>query len=66
MITEFKPLSVGDVRKRGDQTRLHYMKCRNFWEKPEEVITEWEEVNLFGWSILPSDLFNAEFRRPLI
>lgn len=63
MITEFKPLRVGDVRKKADQ-------MRTVWPHPTAknatVISEWNEVKLFGWPILPSDLFNAEFRRPLI
>jgi len=63
MITEYKTLHVGDIRKFGDQTRT-------LWPHPFEknvmVISDWSEVMLFNWPILPADLFNAEFRRPLI
>ena len=63
MITEYKDLHIGDIRKRGDQ-------MRTIWPHPSEkdvmVISNWLEVTLFNWPILPADLFNAEFRRPLI
>jgi len=69
MITEFKPLRIGDIRKRGDQVRQKWvpevgLKPNDSTQPPN--FGEWKEVELLNWPILTPDLFNAEFRRPLI
>lgn len=64
---KYQTLKVGDVRQQGDETRVTYIRYKSLYNDGEgyPYADPWQEVSLVGWPILPSDLFNAEFRRPL-
>lgn len=57
----YKTLKVGDVRQQGDEVKA---LCVGIWSG-HWIKDGWRPVTLVGWPILPSDLVNAEFRRPV-
>lgn len=55
-------LSIGDIRKRGDQYATHNnTEAGNLWEKKDV----WQPIKLQGSTILPIDIRFASFRRPI-
>lgn len=60
----YQQLQPGDIRQPGDEVRA-ITKTKGFLAHPDDAFCAWRPVSLLSHPILPADLANAEFRRPL-
>lgn len=60
---QYKTLGLGEVREKGDQSRVTKPVTGPNIIHPSDEVAEWRPSTLLGHAILASDLMHLEFRR---